>query len=86
MKDEGARIKFRIAERGFDYPAAPAQPCAVDDSPLSVAVDHDGFRCSDPPSNKSLDASRDSVFSHEAFVNQHWRYREAASTLPFGCY
>ena len=42
MKDEGARIKFRIAERGFDYPAAPAQPCAVDDSPMSVAVDHDG--------------------------------------------
>ena len=35
-------MKFRIAERGFDYPAAPAQPCAVDDSSLSVAFDHEG--------------------------------------------
>ena len=42
MKDEGARIKFRIAERGFDCPAAPAQPCAVNDSPLSVTFDPDG--------------------------------------------
>jgi|GEM_PF-3775745 len=36
-------------------------------------------------SNKpSLDASRGSVFSHEAFVNQSWRHRAAASIPPLG--
>jgi hypothetical protein len=33
MKDERGRMKFRIAERGFDYPAAIAQP-----SPGPVAI------------------------------------------------
>ena len=35
-------MKSRIAEQGFDYPAAPAQPCGVDDSSLSVAFDYEG--------------------------------------------